>query len=84
MAALTRRARMSKHQGGVIYYAVAAREGGDLWLVLRVKYSPRSGFYVLVPHPEHKWDAHLSYHLCGRLHINRTAVSPYRRNSVNP
>ena len=52
--------RMSKY-----LYAVAAREGGDLWLVLRVKYNPQSGFYVLVPHPERKWDAHVSYHSSG-------------------
>jgi hypothetical protein len=59
-----------------LLHAVAAREGANLWLVLRIKYNPRSGFYILVPHPDRKWDAHLSYHISGVLHIRTHGRQP--------
>jgi hypothetical protein len=75
---------MSKRQGGIYLYAVAAREGANVWLVLRVKYNPRSGFYVLVPHPERKWDAHVSYHSSGRFHIKTHGLQPLPAKQCQP
>ncbi len=65
-------------------YAVAAREGSDIRLVLRVKYNPQSGFYVLVPHPERKWNAHLSYHLSGRQHLKTHGCQPLAAQQCQP
>ncbi len=56
-------------------FAVAARDEGNLWLILRIKRSP-SGYYVLVPHPDRKWDAHASYHADGRFHIKTHGLQP--------
>jgi hypothetical protein len=52
--------------------------------VLRVKYNPQSGFYVLVPHPERKWDAHLSYHLSGRRHLKTHNSQPLPAQQCQP
>lgn len=64
-------------------FAVAAREGGNLWLVLRIRRA-QSGFYVLVPHPDRKWDAHLSYHTSGRLHLKTHGRQPLPHRKVQP
>jgi hypothetical protein len=50
-------------------YAVAVREGTDLWLTLWVRRSPAGEFFVLVPRRDRDWDIHASYHLDGRLHM---------------
>jgi hypothetical protein len=64
-------------------FAVAARDEADLWLIIRIKHSP-SGFYVLVPHPDRKWDAHVSYHTNGRLHIKTHGRQPLPARWVEP
>ena len=58
------------------WYAVAVREGADLQLVVSVKRNSKGEFFVLVPHPNGKWDAHLSYHLDGKLHIKTHTQRP--------
>src|SRR5262245_14466669 len=50
-------------------YAVAVREGSDLWLTLWVKRSKKGEFFVLVPRKDPGWDVHTSYHLDGTLHM---------------
>jgi hypothetical protein len=50
-------------------YAVAVREGSDLWLTLWVRRSPKGEFFVLVPRADQEWDVHTSYHLDGTLHL---------------
>jgi hypothetical protein len=50
-------------------YAVAVREGPDLWLTLWVRRSKRGEFFVMVPRNDPGWDVHTSYHLDGTLHM---------------
>jgi hypothetical protein len=50
-------------------YAVAVREGSDLWLTLWVRRSPQSEFFIMVPRGDRDWDPHTSYHLNGNLHM---------------
>jgi hypothetical protein len=49
-------------------YAVAVRDGSDLWLTLWVKRSPKPEFFVFIPRGDRGWDPHASYHLDGTLH----------------
>jgi len=50
-------------------YAVAVREGADLWLTLWVRRSWNGEFFVLRPYGERDWESHASYHLDGTLHL---------------
>jgi len=50
-------------------YAVAVREGSDLWLTIWVRHSRKGEFFAMLPRLDHRWDAHASYHLDGTLHI---------------
>ena len=50
-------------------YAVAVREGSDLWLTLWVRRSKKGEFFVMVPRSDRGWDPHTSYHLDGTLHM---------------
>ena len=50
-------------------YAVALREGSDLWLTLWVRRSKKGEFFVMVPRKDRGWDPHTSYHLDGTLHM---------------
>ena len=58
-----RNLRPDEHQ-----YAVAVREGFDLWVTLWVKRSRKGEFFVMVPRGDRAWDPHTSYHLDGTLH----------------
>lgn len=49
-------------------YAVAVREGADLWLTLWVRRSPKGEYFVMVPRGTEGWDPHTSYHRDGTLH----------------
>lgn len=49
-------------------YAVAIREGSELWLTLWVRRSPKGEFFVMVPRADRGWDPHNSYHLDGTFH----------------
>jgi hypothetical protein len=49
-------------------YAVAVREGSDLWLTLWVRRS-RTGVYIIVPRADRGWDPHTSYHVDGTFHM---------------
>jgi len=50
-------------------YAVALREGSDLWLTLWVRRSKKGEFFVMVPRKDPGWDVHSSYHLDGTFHM---------------
>jgi hypothetical protein len=50
-------------------YAVALRDGSDLWLALWVRRSARGEFFVMAPRADKGWDSHTSYHLDGTLHM---------------
>ena len=63
-------------------YAVAIREGSNLWLTLWVKRSRKGEFFVMVPRGDRDWNVHTSYHLCGTLHMKsngRTHLSQKRQ-----
>jgi hypothetical protein len=49
-------------------YAVAIRDGSDLWLTLWVRCSPAGGVFVMLPRREPDWDVHVSYHPNGKFH----------------
>jgi hypothetical protein len=50
-------------------YAVAVREGSDLWLALWVRRSRKGEFFVMLPRLDRDWDVHASYHLDGTRHM---------------
>jgi hypothetical protein len=50
-------------------YAVAVREGSDLWLTLWVRRSRKGEFFIVLPRKDQDWDPHTSYHLDGTLHM---------------
>jgi hypothetical protein len=50
-------------------YAVALREGSNLWLTLWVRRSSRGEFFVFQPRADGGWNPHTSYHLDGTLHM---------------
>lgn len=50
-------------------YAVAVRDGSDLWLALWVRRSRKGEYFVMVPRGERDWDIHASYHLDGTVHL---------------
>jgi hypothetical protein len=49
------------------FYAVAIRDGADLWLMLWVKRSSKGEFFVMIPR-DGDWDPHASYHRDGIVH----------------
>jgi ribosomal protein L30 len=54
---------------GEYRYALAFRDGADLWMTLWVKRNHKGEFFVMLPSSDPKWDAHNSYHLDGRKHM---------------
>jgi hypothetical protein len=54
---------------GEYRYAVAFRDGPDLWLTLWVKRSQKGEFFVMMPRGNRVWDVHNSYHLDGTKHM---------------
>ncbi len=66
-------------------YAVAVREGFDLWLTLWVRRSPKGEFFIMVPRGDRDWDVHSSYHLDGTLHMKnhgRRVLPPMKRQPL--
>ena len=53
---------------GEYRYAVAVRAGGDLWMTLWVRRSPKGEYFVMVPRGTGGWDPHTSYHRDGTMH----------------
>jgi hypothetical protein len=67
-------------------YAVAVREGDDLWLTLWVRRSRKGEFFVMVPRGDRNWDPHTSYHLEGTLHMktyNRKVFPSQKRQPLD-
>ena len=66
-------------------YAVAVREGSDLWLTLWVRRSRKGEFFIMLPRSNRDWDAHTSYHLDGTLHMKgfgHTLLPPQKRQPL--
>jgi hypothetical protein len=55
-------------QPGEHRYAVALRDGANLWLTLWVRRSPKGDVYVFQPRADGRWNPHASYHRDGTLH----------------
>jgi hypothetical protein len=72
-------------KSGEYRYAVAVREGTDLWLVLWVKWDPVTGCYVMVPRGDRKWNPHTSYHRSGAYHSKtfKWTVLPQKRQPLS-
>jgi hypothetical protein len=49
-------------------YAVAVREGSDLWLTTWVRRSTEGDVFVMTPRTDKNWDPHISYHRDGSFH----------------
>ncbi len=49
-------------------YAVAIRDGSELWLTLWVRCSRKGEIFIMYPRGNRDWDAHASYHLDGTFH----------------
>src|SRR5262245_29895352 len=49
-------------------YAVAIRDGSDLWLTMWVRCSWKGEVFIMYPRGDRDWDAHASYHLNGIFH----------------
>ena len=49
-------------------YAVAIRDGTNLWLALWMRRAPKPEFFVMVPRGKGAWNPHASYHNDGQLH----------------
>jgi hypothetical protein len=79
------RMKFSPTVAGEHRYAVAVRDGSDLWLTLWVRRSPRPDFYILIPRSDPKWNPHTSYHLDGTLHMKTfggKALLPRKRQPL--
>ena len=66
-------------------YAVAVREGSDLWLTLWVRRSRKGEWFVMVPRGDRDWNPHTSYHLDGTLHMksrDQTVLTPTKRQPL--
>ncbi len=66
-------------------YAVAVRDGSDLWLTLWVRRSRKGEFSIMQPRGDQDWDAHTSYHLDGTLHMkshDRKVLPPQKRQPL--
>ena len=60
-------------------YAVAIRDGSNLWLTLLVRRSPKGEIFVVFPRAERKWTAHASYHQSGAHHMKSYGQVSVRR-----
>ena|SRR2546422_3230005 len=49
-------------------FAVAVRDGGDLWLFLSLMRDRKGNVYVFWPRDEPDWNPHASHHASGRAH----------------
>jgi len=49
-------------------YAVALRDGSELWLTMWVRCSRKGEIFMMYPRGDRDWDAHGSYHLNGTFH----------------
>jgi hypothetical protein len=50
-------------------YAVAVRDGHELFLCCRIRRTVTGDVYVLPPRPDPDWNPHVSYHASGHSHV---------------
>ena len=66
-------------------YAVAVKEGPDLWLTLWVRRSRKGEFFIMLPTGKRDWNPHTSYHLDGTMHMksyDHKVLPPQRRQPL--
>jgi len=66
-------------------YAVAIREGSDLWLTFWVRRAPKGDIFLIAPRADRRWDPHTSYHRDGTFHaksFDRRLGPPRKRQSL--
>src|SRR5262245_23069895 len=61
--------RMNLKRPGQSLYAVAIRDGSDLWLALWVKRSAKPEFFIFHPTVDGNWNPHSSLHKDGTFHM---------------
>ena len=74
--------RMSLKRPGESLYAVAMRDGADLWLALLVKRSAKPEFFIFHPTVDGNWNPHSSLHKDGTFHLkshDRKALTQKRQ-----
>jgi hypothetical protein len=74
--------RMKLRDPGESTYAIAIRDGADLWLALWIKRSTTSEYVIFHPTTDGNWNPHSSLHKDGTFHMkshNRVMLEP-RRN----
>jgi hypothetical protein len=73
-------------QSGEYRYAVALREGSDLWLTTWIRRAPKGDIYVMTPRVDEGWDPHVSYHNDGNFHGKSfgTNLLPSKRQPLTP
>lgn len=70
---------------GEYRYAVAVRDGAELWLTLWVRRSRKGEFFIMLPRGDRDWDPHTSYHAGGTLHMKshkRKILQPQQRQPL--
>jgi hypothetical protein len=74
-----------RHQSRM--YAVAVRDGHDLFLFCRIRRTVTGDVYVISPRPAPDWNPHFSYHASGHYHVKNDAhpfhVSHWQRPGAN-
>jgi hypothetical protein len=70
---------------GEYRYAVAVRDGCDLWLTLWIRRSWKGEFFVFRPCSDSDWIPHTSYHQNGNVHMksfDRRVLAPVQRQPL--
>jgi len=64
-----RRMGRMKFEAGEHRFAVAIRDGENLWLTLWIRCSSQGDVYIFQPRGDGAWNPHTSLHRNGRLHV---------------
>src|SRR2546427_264868 len=65
-------------------YAVAVRDGTDLWLLTWVRRSKKNEFFMMLPRPDRSIDAHTSLHAGGLFHLKGHGFTDLERQRQKP
>jgi hypothetical protein len=74
--------RMKLKRPGESTYAIAIRDGADLWLALWIKRSVRSEYFIFHPTSDGSWNPHSSLHKDGTFHMKsygRAVLAPLQK-----
>ena len=74
--------RMKLKRPGESTYAIAIRDGADLWLALWIKRSAKSEYFIFHPTTDGNWNPHSSLHKDGTFHMkshDKVMLEPRRK-----